>query len=60
MSDQQKYSILANDLVRRLSNINRRKVPQEETIAVVENFIQMLVTSGYERSQAREAVISGI
>ena len=60
MSDNQRYSILANDLVRRLSNINRDKISQEEILEVIEKFIQLLRTSGYDRAQAREAVISGI
>ena len=60
MSDQQRYSILANDLVRRLSNINIDRVSQEEVIRNVEDYTNMLVTSGYERVQAREAIVSGI
>ena len=42
MGDQQKYSILANDLVRRLSNININRVSQEEIMRIIEDFIQML------------------
>jgi hypothetical protein len=60
MGDQQKYSILANDLVRRLSNININRVSQEEIMRIIEDFIQMLVTSGYERNQAREIIVSGV
>ena len=58
--DHQRYSILANDLVRRLSNVNIERVPQEEVIQIIEKFIQLLVNSGYDRAQAREAVVSGI
>ena len=60
MSDHQRYSILSIDLVRRLSNINIGKVSQDEVLKVVEKFILLLVTSGYDRPQAREAVVSGI
>ena len=60
MSDNQKYSILSNDLVRRLSNINRDKITLEEMLSVIERFIQMLVTSGYDRKQSREVVVSGL
>ena len=35
MSDQQKYSILANDLVRRLSNINKNEVQEDEITRVI-------------------------
>ena len=51
MSDHQKYAILANDLVRRLSNVNKGKVSQEEVSGIVEKFIMMMVTSGYDRAQ---------
>ena len=60
MSDNQKYSILSNDLVRRLSNINRDKITLEEMLTVIERFIQMLVTSGYDRKQSREVIVSGL
>lgn len=60
MSNQQKYSILVNDLVRRLSNINKNIVSKEEITRVTEQFIQMPVTSVYDRKQSREAVVSGI
>ena len=51
MSNQQKYSILVNDLVRRLSNINKNIVSKEEITRVIEQFIQMPVTSVYDRKQ---------
>ena len=60
ISDHQRYSILADDLVGKLSNINKNKITQEETLQIVEKFIQMLKTSGYDRAQAREAVVSGM
>ena len=55
-----KYAILANDLVRRMSNINMDKINKEEVMGVVENYTRMMVTSGYDRSQAREAIVSGL
>ena len=60
ISDHQRFSILANDLVRRLSNTNKNRVPQEEILKIIEKFIILLITSGYDRAQAREAVVSGI
>ena len=42
MSDHQRYSILAHDLVRCLSNINLGKVSEEEIFLVVEKFIRLL------------------
>jgi hypothetical protein len=58
--DHQRFSILANDLVRRLSNVNKNKITQEEILQIIEKFILLLITSGYDRAQAREAVVSGI
>ena len=60
MAMSQKISILSNDLVRRLSNINVEKVEEEEKVRVVEHFITQLKTSGYDRKKAREIVVSGI
>ena len=60
MSDHQRYAILSNDLVRRLSNIHMEKIHMDEVLQIVEDYTQMLVTSGYGRGQAREAVVSGI
>ena len=56
MSEQQKMSILSNELVRRLSNIHR-DVLQEEIKEVIEHFITQLKNSGYERKQARKIVL---
>ena len=58
MSNQQKYSILVNDLVRRLSNINKNIVSKEEITRVIEQF--MPVTSVYDRKQSTEDVVCGI
>ena len=60
MPTRQKMSILGNELVRRLSNMNAEKVDDGEKIAIVEHFTTQLKTSGYDRRQAREVVMSGI
>ena len=60
MSNQQKYSILVNDLVRRLSNINKNIVSKEEIPRMTEQFIQMPVTSVYDRKQSIEDLVCGI
>ena len=53
-------SILANELIRRLSNINDKENTIEEKIKVVEILIKQLKTSGYNRKKSREAITSGI
>ena len=60
MGGQQKSSILANELVRRLSNVNQGHVSREEIIEIIEKFIRQLKTSGYEQKQARDLVLSGL
>jgi hypothetical protein len=60
MGEHQKASILSNELVRRLSNINVGLVAMSEVIKVVEQFIQQLKNSGYSHKQSREFVICGI
>ena len=60
ISDNSRYNILSNELVRRLSNMSKEGTTQEEKIEVVENYIQQCKTSGYNRHETREGVISGI
>ena len=48
MSEQQRYSILSNEVIRRLSNVHE-SIGQEERLSIVEKFIQQLKTSGYSR-----------
>ena len=60
MSDHSRYNILANELVRRLSNMKREETTHEEKEEVVEHFIQQCKTSGYSRHETREGVVSGI
>ena len=59
MSEQQKMSILGNELVRRLSNIHR-EVVKEELEPVTEHYISQLKNSGYDRKQAREVIVCGM
>jgi hypothetical protein len=59
MSGQQKFSILSNELMRRLGNI-AADVPHEERLAVVKRFTVEMKNSGYGRKGTREAVISGL
>ena len=60
MAHQQKYQILANELNRRLTNIQRETIPKEEINQKIEQFIKELKNSGYDRNQAKEIVTSGI
>ena len=60
MGEQQKSSILSNELVRRLSNINHEKIEKAEITEVIEKFIKQMKTSGYGLKQTREITISGI
>ena len=59
MGEQQRYSILSNELIRRLSNLHQ-KIEMTEKINTIERFIQQMKTSGYSRGQTREAVVSGL
>ena len=58
-SYHQKFQILSNELVRRLSNIDI-SLPLEERIETTEQYTKELKTSGYSVKQAREIVCSGI
>ena len=60
MSQHSKVSILSNEIVRRLSNINHKMIPTKEIEEVVEVFIGEMKTSGYERAETKEIVVSGI
>ena len=59
MGIQQKYSISANDLVRRLSNMGKTMTINDH-VEVVDKFTYKLKASGYSQGQAREIVISGV
>ena len=58
-SYHQKFQILSNELVRRLSNIDI-SLPLEERFETIEQYTRELKTSGYSIKQAREIVCSGI
>ena len=60
MGEQQKASILSNELVRRLSNVNYGRVPKEEILRVIEQFIKQMKNSGYCLKQTREITVCGI
>ena len=63
MSEQQKYSILSNELVRRLSNISQELKEDQrkrEKIWVVDIMTQKMRNSGYTRMETAEALICGI
>ena len=55
----QKYAILANDLIRRLSMVDQ-KVGMEERLGIVNQFTKKLKTSGYNQNQSMELVTSGV
>jgi hypothetical protein len=59
MGNQQKHSILANDLVRRLSNMSPTMTTQEH-IMVIDKYTFKLKASGYFQTQYKEIVMSGV
>jgi hypothetical protein len=60
LSCQQKHSILANDLVRRLSNLDKTRQGVSDHIGVINDYTYKLKISGYNRGQAKEIIVSGI
>ena len=60
MATSQKYTILANELTRRLSNCSLEGTSNDDKILVVEDFTRQIKNSGFTRSEAREIVTSGI
>ena len=52
-------SILANDLVRRLSNLDKT-LGMSDHIGVINDYTYKLKISGYNRGQAKEIIVSGI
>ena len=60
MSQQQKCSILSNEVVRRLSKINVAKIDRVEVVEVIKNFTQEMKNSGYDRKEAVEIIKSGM
>ena len=60
MSQQQKYSISANKLTRRLYNIDEEDENMvEEVEETIENFTRQIKNSGWEQQEAAEIVKSG-
>ena len=60
MATRQKYTILSNELTRRLSNCHLEGTSDMEKREVIEQFTRQVKNSGFVRSEAREIVISGI
>ena len=58
ISQHQKISILSNEVVRRMGNINDAKISIEEKYATVEQLIK--IVSGYDRGEIREVVVCGL
>ena len=59
MSENQRMSILSNELVRRLSNIHP-ELRKTETLGITEHYTAQLKKSGYERRQVRDVLLSGL
>ena len=59
MGEHQKYSIMTNELIRRMSNV-RESIPQQEKTAIVNNYTKQLKNSGYSRKRAREIIVCGL
>ena len=59
-SQHQRISILSNEVVRRMSNINDAKISIEEKYVTVEQLIKEMKVSGYDRSEIREVVVCGL
>ena len=59
MSDHQKYSIMTNELVRRLSN-TQAGTPIEDRVKVIDQYTQQLKNSGYNWKTAREIIVCGL
>ena len=60
MATKQKFTILSNELTRRLSNCDREGTDQAEKDRICEEFIRQLRNSGFGRCEVREMVLSGI
>ena len=59
MSNHQKISIMANEVIRRLSNVHKT-IPQREQNKIVDKLTQEMKNSGYSRKQSREAIVCGL
>ena len=59
MSAHQKFSILSNEVIRRLSNTSQ-DISMEERLVVINQLTRELKNSGYGRKAAREIVVCGL
>ena len=60
MGTQQKVQILANELTKRLSNINETRTDKQEKIKVIEQYTRELKNSEFGIRTAQEIIKSGI
>ena len=60
MGEQQKHQILTNEMIRRLSLVDKDNIGHDEVIVVIEQFIQEMKSSGYKRDRIRDVVVGGI
>ena len=60
MGTRQKHSILANEISRRLYNIEgfEREEKEEEVVEVIEDYTRQLKNSGWSRKECRQIVTS--
>ena len=49
MGSSQRYNILSNEMVRRLSNTNHEETNPQKVLQIIETYTQQLKSSGYER-----------
>ena len=59
MSNHQKVSIMANEVIRRLSNVHHT-IDQAEQNSIIDRLAQEMKNSGYSRKQARESIVCGL
>ena len=57
---RQKIQILANELTRRMLNVNKEENGQQEYNKVIDKFTHEAKNSGYNQHTTKEIVISGI
>ena len=60
MSQPQKFSILTNELIRRLSNTDYKDKNVEEKLKVINQFTRELKQSEYGRLEVKEIIVSGM
>ena len=60
MAQTQKMSILSNEAVGRLSNVNHNRMEMKEIVEVMEEYTEELKNSWYDQAESREIVTSGV